>query len=60
MTKKATLDDAVILLESYYDMVMTLDDMISNIDNDEALETIDKLQNLTQELLEEYYADLED
>ena len=55
MSKKVTLKQAMELLENHYDILDNMSEEIEKIDDEELAEQIERVQELTLDLLDEYH-----
>ena len=55
MSKKVTIKQAMELLDKHYEILDNMSEEIEKMDNEELAEHIEELQELTLDLLDEYY-----
>ena len=55
MSKKVTIKQAMDLLDKHYELLDNMSEEIEKMDNEELAEHIEELQELTLDLLDEYY-----
>ena len=55
MTKKVTLKQAMELLDHHYEILDSMWEEIEKMDNEELAENIERVQELTLDLLDEYH-----